>query len=207
MKKIPVYVMLFLFPFFLYGEYTLEIRGAYYRPQSKILREKFGNSWFDFQVETSTFVCENIELFLGVDWIIKRRNFHGYSCYFSEHCCSCHDRDYLRFWLLPFTFGAKYHYFFTPCLSAYLGAGGAVTAVNIERHSYFFKDYAAIVDVGAIFKSGLHFDYGNYTFFDVFVDYFYQQVRLNQWERRVGLDRHVIDLSGLKIGLGLGVYF
>lgn len=203
--KLPFVIILCFLPFLLLAEYTLEVRGAYYHPQSKSLRKRFGNSWYDFQVEASKFLCDNVELWGATDWIVKKKRFRerfDYSFDYSEE-----NRHYTRLWILPLSIGGKYHFFVNPCLSIYLGAGAAVTFLNIHNSSSFSKHHAAEARLGAVLKSGIHYDYGDYTFFDFFVDYFYQRINISHAYRHFRIDSGHLDLSGPKIGLGLGVYF
>lgn len=247
--KSKLFILFFILPLSLFAsDWTLELRGAYYRPVSKKLRESYSGGWLDYQLEASYAYDCNMDIFVAVNWVSKKKKletgyfdiscdssstyYSSYSDYFSSYsyytydysydysysyessyspdsdCCSGHFiHDQKRIWILPLTLGSRYTFHFTPCFELYVGAGACLTFVDIQYDSHHFEDYASKIGMGAVLKSGARYNWGEYTFIDFFVDYFIQEMSLSRSERDLGLDDNHVNLSGLKIGLGIGVYF
>jgi hypothetical protein len=257
------------------SDYTLDVRVAYFRPESKAFKNMFSGSWIDYQVEASKSFCNNVEVWANVSWIQKRKNFHtgyssrscdydsGYSTYYnddsygsdssyysdysycndysyysdysycndysyysdysycndyssySDYSCgsysssssSCCERDYLRAWILPLSLGASYLYCLNPCLHVYAGAGATYTFFRLDRHTPYFSHHLNKSGIGALFKVGARYDANEYLFYDVFVNYLYQRLSFSHSERMWGIDKSNVNIGGLKIGAGIGVYF
>jgi hypothetical protein len=125
----------------------------------------------------------------------------------SDWCYSSEVNRRKQIWILPLSFGSKYFYNLTPRISVYLGAGVVYTYLRIEHRTAYFNEHFSKHGLGAVIKSGLRYDWGKYTFVNLFVDYFHQNFHLSHLEREVSIDRKIMNLSALKIGFTVGVYF
>lgn len=205
MKIRYLFYFILLFPCALFAEnWSMELGAAFYRPQ-KSVKEVYSGGWIDYQLEASRILNCNVEIWAGVNWIAKKHE-ESEDYFSSEGSCSSIE-DKKRIWILPVSIGAKYFYYFTPRISAYVGGGIVYTFLRMERHGDYVKNAHSKHGLGAVIKSGIRYDWGDYTFVNVFVDYYSQKFDLSRSERELGIDRHELDLSGLKIGLGVGVYF
>lgn len=194
-------------------DWTLEVRGAYYQPVSKDLRKVYTNHWLDYQVEAAKRMDYFWELWGGVSWASKQGHTHrsyGYDGYAFK--------DSTKIFVLPVSVGFKLIYPVMPFIDLYAGAGICYSFLKIknfckEHYSYHglshspFKKGIYKNDFGAIFKVGFQWALSDSTFLDFFADYFVQYFHLShKFDRRDVFDRD-IDCSGLKVGLGFGVYF
>lgn len=239
-------LFILLFPLTLFAsDWTLELRGAYYKPVSKKLREAYSGGWIDYQLEAGYFIEDDIDIWVGVNWISKKKKtntghfsissedsyssyydyFYSYdsSYYFPSSYSYSFDDSYSytysdtyyghyiydkkQIWILPLTIGSRYYFCLTPCLNLYVGAGVSLTFVELQFSGYHVHDNASKVGVGALLKSGLRYNWGSYTFIDLFADYFFQEIHLSHSERDLGIDERDVNIGGFKIGLGVGVYF
>lgn len=202
MKRTLILSFLFLLsmtPFLGHAScWTLEVGPSFYHPH-RALTKAYSGGWIDYQLEGSKILNENVELWAGVNWISKRQKNDDYSdSYFDEK---------KQIWILPVSIGAKYYYYFTPCLSAYIGGGAVCTFLRMEYHTYHFHHDSSKQALGAIIKSGVRFDWGNYTFLNFFADYYHQTFHLSHSQREISINRKIMDLSAFKVGCTIGVYF
>ncbi|MBA3721286.1 MAG: hypothetical protein H0W88_02675 [Parachlamydiaceae bacterium] len=201
--KTRLLFILLLLPLTLFAnDWTLEIRGAIFRPSSKILKEKFTGGWIDYEVRASKMLNDNVEVWTGVDWINKKRHLKHEAYYYSSR-----EHAFRKIWILPISVGANYYLCITPCFHVYVGAGICYTFNKLEYHSEHFHDHSTKSGFGAVLKTGARIDSGDYIFYDIFIDYLYQQMPLSHSERSWGIDRSRVDLGGFKFGAGIGVYF
>lgn len=200
--------------------WTLNVRVAYYRPQSKEIKNMYSQSWIDFQVETSRTLMKYLDCWIGVSWTGKQ---HGKTEPFRYYV-----KDKTKFFLLPVSIGLRLIYPILPCTELYLGAGVCYSFLEIRNHfkedgyssscsSYYFKQFGSIPykhhihksNWGGIFKAGVHYTMCDSTFLDIFVDYYLQDFHFSDHseESRQCFFKKNANCSGFKIGAGLGVYF
>lgn len=208
--KAIILLLIFLMPCCLVAkDWTLEVRAAYYRPSSKVIRDAFSSAWIDYQVLASRRVTRYFDVWCEVDWTIKKghssRGYYGF-------------KDRTRAWILPLSAGVRFIYPITCRIQAYLGGGISYSFLKIDNrcedyyYSFFssspFKKHLRRSSLGGVGKVGLIIDTCDNTFIDIFVDYFAQRFHLGHhdiFEEEV-IGKH-FNASGFKIGAGFGVNF
>jgi len=187
-----------------WANWTMDLRIAYFHPSSKEVSKIFSHGWIDYEVEAARRIHEKIEFWAGVDWTHKKGHLHkkpyGY-----------HNSALIS--IVPLSLGFKIVLPVTCNLEAYLGAGASYSFIKIRNHSDFYalelgsrpyKKFAYKETFGGIGKLGLIYTYGKCTYFDFFADY-YSVPAVKFSERQ--FQKRKLDLSGYKLGFGLGVFF
>ncbi|CUI15752.1 conserved hypothetical protein [Candidatus Protochlamydia naegleriophila] len=179
----------------LLSDIRVEARVAYYRPSSKKVKEIYGNGWADYQVELSKGFCDNWRAFVGVSGFSK-----------SGRSLGEHDKTTLR--LIPLTFGVKYVYNYAPCVDIYIGGGAAYSWLRIKDHSSYVHEHVKKSRFGGIAQIGAYYYFNECLFADVFIDYLFQKYDFsNSHSYSRYVERHDVNLSGFKVGAGLGYRF
>lgn len=190
------------------GEWTLEVRGAYYSPLSKMMRKIYSSGWLDYQIEASKRISPLTYLWASVNWASKQ---HGKMWDGSF-------RHQTKIYVLPLSIGLKVSYPILACADVYLGGGVCYSFLNIHNcHPYYcpsdsFSSYPAPHprDIyksawGGVIKVGFYYQLGGHVFLDLFADYFAQHFRASK-HHAMPFQRY-IDCSGFKLGAGFGVDF
>jgi hypothetical protein len=187
-----------------WSKWTMDVRVAYFHPCSKQTTKIFSNAWIDYEVEVTRNLRPNLQLWLGVDWTNKKGHLpkkpYGY-------------HNSTRISIAPIHAGFKAIFPLTCKLDAYIGGGICVSFLKLKNHSDFFRaklgsaPYDKFVtknNVGAITKVGLRYVNGKCTFLDLFADYYCAP---DFKFGRHHFPNRYLDVSGYKLGLGLGVFF
>lgn len=176
---------------------AVEGRVAYFRPTAKKVKEIYGNGWADYQLEISQGFCNNWRLWAGVSGFQKSGHSLGY----------IHHKTSLR--LIPVTLGLKYLFNCAPCVDLYLGAGLSYSFLHIKDHSPFVRENTKKRAFGGIFQVGAYYNFSECFFADIFVDYMYQKFHFSDssYSSDYYVERRDVDLSGFKVGAGLGWRF
>jgi outer membrane protein len=194
-------------------DWTLQVRGAYYQPNSKALRKVYTNHWLDYQVETAKRLDNFCEMWAGVCWASKRG--HTRSAFnYEDHLF----KDKTKIFVLPLSLGFKFIYPILPFIDVYVGGGVCYSFLKIRNcckeydsdrsFSHFhFKKAIYQNDVGAVIKLGFQWAMSDSTFLDFFADYYGQTFRLSHKDNHHNVFKHYVDCSGFKFGAGFGVYF
>lgn len=244
MKHLQLFFALLAFPFFLPAtncipdcecntDWTLEVRGAYYRPNSKKLKKIYSSCLIDYQITLAKRIHPYCEIWAEFDWTIKRSKIHREDYYHFtyggyEGVESRDFNDYTKLSIIPISLGIKLIYPILPCVDVYAGAGASYSFLRIRNHfekdeyssDYYwsfssssspapFKKLIHKEDFGGLFKVGVQYAMSDSTFLDFFADYYLQHFRFSRNEDREdrSLFKHRLDCSGFKFGAGLGVYF
>lgn len=181
--------------------WSAEFRIAWYSPSSHKFRKIYSNSLADYQIELSKKLFGNWDLWLDVDYATKK----GHSTYF-------HDKT--RITIVPIILGARYSFDLCYDFQLYLGAGVNYTFLRIHDDSHYVKKHVHKEQFGGTFKVGLKKYFCDCFFVDVFVDYFLQDFHFSGKDRLSSssgserfVQRHSANLSGFKIGAGIGYTF
>lgn len=224
MKNFTLFFTLLFLPFGLFStdcipdcecktDWTLEVRGAYYQPDSKSFRKVYTNHLLDYQVEAAKRVYDFFEIWGGMSWASKHGHTRRAYGYFDHRF-----KDSTKIFVLPVSLGLKFIYPILPFIDIYVGAGVCYSFLKIKNfckehysdwglsHSPFKKGIYKN-DVGGLFKAGFQFAMSDSTFLDFFVDYYLQRFHLSHKHDRRDVFKHSIDCSGFKTGVGFGVYF
>lgn len=196
-------------------DWTLAVRGAFYQPSSKKLREVFSSTLLDYQVIVAKRVHPFCEIWAEMDWAVKRGRgeTHGYDYYGYDYGF----RDRTRLSLLPISLGAKFIYPVLPFVDVYAGAGVCYSFLRIKntcREDYYdwgysrspFKKEIYKYGFGGLFKLGFQVALCESVFLDFFADYYLQKFDFSRHDHR-SLFKRDLDCSGWKFGAGFGVYF
>lgn len=175
-------------------DFAVEGRVAYFKPSSKKVQEIYGNGWADYQVELSTGIGEHIRLWTGVSGFKE-----------SGRSLGLRDRTTLR--LIPLNFGLKYFFCLTDCTKFYVGAALACSFLKIRDHSDYVQEHTSRTRVGGLFQAGWYYYFNEAFFADIFVDYYYQKFNFSKSQNSYNVERHDVNLSGFKMGGGLGYKF
>ncbi len=203
MKMRHIICLFFLMPIYLFAQnWNLEVGAAHYNAP-KILKDHFSGGWIDCQIEASYLMDDCVELWVGTNWIAKKHKTDEEDSSYS-FCSSEIEKN--QIWILPISAGAKYFFYVTPCASIYLGAGVVCTFMTVTHENYYSKDSFSKNGIGAVIKSGIRYDWGDYTFVNIFCDYYHQVFQLSHSDMQLGYNR-TFDLSGYKAGFSFGVYF
>lgn len=192
-------------------DWTLEVRGAYYYFPNKSIKKIYADHWIDYQVETAKRVHNFVEVWGGISWASK----HGYAHRMYDYY---RFKDSTKMFVLPVSLGLKLIYPILPCVDVYTGFGVCYSFLKIksfckEDYSYYgfsrspFRKCIYKNEFGGVFKIGFQYAMSESTFLDFFADYYTQRFHLSHRRDRRDIFNRVVDCSGFKFGVGLGVYF
>lgn len=179
------------------GKWQTEFRVAYYAPQSDRFQKVYGDSLVDYQFELSKPFYFNWDVWLDVSVATKK----GESSYF-------HDRT--RIWIVPISLGLRYQFELCDFWNLYLGAGFNYSYVQLHDDSYYVKRHVSDWNFGGLFKVGLKKEFCGCYLVDLFVDYLAQDFDPDKKHRSSSygyVEKHRLNVSGFKAGIGLGYQF
>jgi outer membrane protein len=197
---------------------AINFRVAAFLPSSKKVRNIYADAIADYQLEFSKTFCGDWQAFFGVSYAsVKGR---------SLGLC---DRTRLR--VVPLTLGAKYLFCVADNTQLYLGAGVTYSFLKIRDHSDYVHQHISKGHVGGVIQSGLYYTFCNDWFVNVFLDYYFQHFNFSNkhhcdssysddlaFDSGCGcssrhhhsyrnVERHDLNLSGVKTGVGIGYKF
>jgi hypothetical protein len=175
--------------------FTIEGRASAYFPFENKVRRIYSTTWGFYEGEV------DIPLWWGFDGYFSAGYLEN-----TGRSLGLHNKTRLQ--MVPLTWGLKYFLEVMPCLDVYLGAGVVYSILNIHDHSYYVHQHISKNAVGGTAKLGaLYFFYGNW-FIDASVDYFYQRFSFKRsHSEKHYVERHDLDMSGIKLGAGIGLAF
>ncbi len=174
--------------------FEVEAKISAFFPSSKIIRRIYSDAIPYYELEIAKPFCNNWEAWLGVGYLSN----DGYAL-------GCKNKT--SFYLIPVTFGLKYLYSINPCMDLYTGAGACWSFLNNKDHSPFVHKNISDDALGGIFKLGFIYRIKEHVFIDIFTEYLYQHFSFkHHYEDHYTL-RHNLNMSGFKIGGGLGFNF
>lgn len=199
MSKTIIFFLLLLGPLSIIAvDFSVEGRVSYYHLTSKHLRHSFGNGWADYEVQVSTP--------LSCDWKIWA-SVNGFS---REGRSSS---DHLQ--LIPINIGLKYYFPFTYPFQLYISGAASYSFMRVKENSYYFHIDKHKSSFGGLLEGGFDYPVWEGLFVNFFVQGYFQEFDFHNPEfisvygspvTTIPKDIHV-DLSGLKIGVGLGYQF
>lgn len=169
-------------------------RVAYFRPESKKVRKIYADGWADYQLEVFQELCPNWQIWSGISGFSKK-----------GHSLELHDHTKLQ--LIPLSLGLKYIYPFTCNLDGYLGVGACYSFLHIRDHSDYVEQHISRQDWGGVGQIGLYYQAQQGFFINLFADYFYQRFYFHHVDFSHYVQRHNLNLSGWKLGAGIGICF
>ncbi len=221
MKKIILFLAIFIGQLASMQALTVEGRVGYIYPQNKHIRDTYGKSgYLEYEVElgsslNSCLSCCNKEMECG-DNIALWANWSYYSKKGRSSCLR--NRIHMQNWAA--NFGAKYYFDLQNCalnncffdlgscfcdqLYPYLGFGLGVGHVRFSDHGPDVKSHNKL-GFSLLAKSGVEYRFGCNLFLDFFLDYAYNHFSKNHSHRCIS--SREINTGGLKTGIGLGFRF
>lgn len=168
------------------NNFTLEVRGGYFYPQSPTLRDIYKGGGGEFEIELSTKLPLGLSIWGNFNFFQRDSHY-----IFGEG-----DASNIR--LFPLSFGLKETIHFFQNLAVYIGIGPSFTLVRIKEESLFTKEKYHNDNWGFVTKAGLMFYLNEACFIDVFTDYYFTNANVLGTKHNVG---------GLRVGAGLGVCY
>ena len=167
-----------------------EVRTAAFRPSSKLFRRIYGNWEMEYQLEVAKQFndCSDFYGWSSVGFLDKKGH-------------SIPLRDSTRIMMVPLNLGIKYVYSLWSCIDVSLGIGGSCNFVNIKNHTHFLRKRTQKTAWGGIVKSGIRYNFWRSAYLDLFADYTYQHLNFHSSHRKN------VDVGGLLLGAGIGLYF
>lgn len=178
-----------------FSTFSVEARYSAFFPLSSRARDIYKDALPCLELQGNINVTDNIIGFLSAGYIWS-----------SGRSIGLGDKTELS--LIPVVLGGKYLWCISDSLEAYLGAGVAYTWLRTHDHSDFVRKHTHKGTFGGVAQAGFYYHLCNNVFFEGFVDYIYQ--RFHFGDRNEG-NRFVegvnVNLSGLKVGVGVGTSF
>lgn len=169
-----------------------EVRGAYLRPNSSILRDIYGEAWWDIGIEGNVVFCNYFMGFLGLDIIYNEGKSIG----------GCEDTDIT---ILPLSLGAKAT-LACGCIQPYIGIGPKFIWVWIENDTYSLDRRVNFFTVGGVAKVGAYWWFTQCNSLSVFFDYTFAWKKFG-CNPCPNIVNHNVNLSNFMVGIGLGAGF
>lgn len=186
-KKIySLLVFLFLFISSAYGDskWNIKARFAEFIPIDSRFQKIYGRCSPSYEVEVSKILDSDIALWGNLGGYTKKGRTLG-----------LHNETRVN--LVSFSFGGNYVRHLSHHNQIYFGLGAVISNFWVKNHIQFGRQKVSKGVFGGVIKLGLHHFFTDQIFADFFTDYYYQPVHCER----------LIDLGGLKVGLGLGYQF
>lgn len=199
-------------------EWSVEFRIGAYIPTNTKKCDHYSDVWADYQVQIAKRFCNDWQAFIEFDAAQINGNRHHDGIdelgLFERH----HKSD---FWVMPLTFGVKYFFNLCQDFNIYVGGGAAYTFLTRsendrriddvfgERRNHNSDTKGAW---GGVLKTGVIYTFCNSWFVDVFADYLFQKFDFKRRSDPFSTtdfhhNKHTLDVSGFKIGAGIGYNF
>lgn len=185
------------FPFEQFFQNTsIEFKAAGFYPFKERPRRIYATVWPDLGLEVAKIFYDRLQVWLGVDYIFT-----------NGKSTALRKKTHLNF--LPVSLGVNFLFPVNYCVTAYLGAGGVYSNLWLKNHSQFFRKNVNSSGFGGEAKIGLNCCLYDCVNIDTFVNYFYQSFSFKNHKASDGgfIKRNNLDLSGLKLGVGVNVMF
>jgi len=128
---------------------------------------------------------------------------------------SKHGHDHTKLRLVPLSFGLNFLFSIFPCTDVYLGAGASYNFLHIRDNSRYVHRHVSNNAWGGVAKAGICCHLSDRIFFETSIDYVYQRFHFNHsyshsYSHSFSehyIERHDLNLDGLRLGAGLGITF
>lgn len=174
--------------------FEVETKVSAFFPSSKMIRDIYSDVTPYYEFEIAKPFCNDWQVWLGVGYLSN-----------EGHAIGCKNKTSFR--LIPVTFGLKYIYSITDRMNLYTGGGGCWSFLKNKDHSSFVHENISDNALGGIFKIGFIYRVKESIFIDLFTEYLYQHFSFHHHYAKHYTIRHNLNMSGFKVGLGLGFNF
>ena len=190
---------LILTPWLCADAFLIEGKLAYFLPNSSTLREIYGSSWLNSQVEiTHPLTCWPIPL--SAFWSIN---------YLSNCGESIDDQDGTKIRILPISGGLKFRHNLRDDeklrIDFYAGAGARYYFIHVKNSSDFVKRTVNKDGLGWVAQGGLLFFLNCRVCIDLFADYSSKTFDFSSTAPLV--TGHKVNVGGFSAGGGIGFQF
>ena len=185
---------------------SVEGRVAYFHPSSSKVRRIYGDGWADYQLEISKGVYENLRIWAGVNGFSRGGESKG----FHHH--------HTRLQLIPINFGLKYYIPFCTDFNFYLSGAASYSFLRIKDNSHYVHEHTHKNGWGGLVQAGITYDFWRCAYVNLFAEGFFQEFDFHNSHGSSGygsynssssrfIKRHKLDMSGYKLGVGIGYTF
>jgi hypothetical protein len=174
--------------------WNTEARVGYFLPSSSIIRKLFPKGWMDYAIEGS-YRLEDTR------WCAWGNLGYGFK---QGHSIPLYNKKSL--WIVPISLGLAGSFEFPVIpLTLRLGVGASYSWLGTHNQSDIVKSKVNKGAYGFVFKTNLHYLYWRSFYANAFADYSY--TLFNHVNSDGCIQRYKLNLSGVRVGLGLGVEF
>lgn len=187
MNKTNLFVSMFLIaPLFGQGPWVnLQVRGGGYIPLDSMVQQVYGRGGPEVEGEVQVGITDQVGIWANANYFSR-----------TGHSVGLNAPTHLR--LIPLSIGLKGFIPIAQQWELYAGIGGTYSIIHIHDDSLFLTSHINQNRPGFVVKGGFMRGLSDNTFLDVFVDYYYTTMTINNIHRNLG---------GLRIGAGLGLKF
>lgn len=173
---------------------TLQMRGGYFYPTSELMRDIYHDGGGEFEIQASLNLNPKISLWGNFNFFQRNGDLLG--------LC-----DNTRIQIYPLSIGALYIKPIHQRISLYFGMGASYSLLKIDNESPLTMQNIRNIPQnfrenkngwGLVTKTGITLELTDHLFLDVFADYYYTKMDILLISRQV---------SGLRTGIGLGIYY
>lgn len=177
-------------------EVSLEAKGGIFVPLSNNVRKIYNGVIPDVEWELGTRFFQNWQTWANVSYI------------FFEDGRTLGLRDDTNLKLLPLSLGIKYFLPINLNTDFYFAAGAVCSFLWVHNHSKYIPNHLTKITPGAIAKTGFIYRWDEHFFVEGFFDYLYQHFDFSKsYSPSHHVDGHDLNMSGLKFGFALGVFY
>jgi outer membrane protein len=127
--------------------------------------------------------------------------------------------DRTRLQLIPINFGLKIFYPIFCNTKVFIGGAACYSFLRIRDHSEYVRKHTRKEDWGGLIQSGITYNFCDWGVVSAFADYYFQRFDFHStdyssfygsgysYNDHRYIERHSLDMSGYKVGVGLGVTF
>lgn len=173
----------------------VQARASAYFPFERKVQRIYSKIWGFYEGEIDIPICSGFGGFFSAGYLEN-----------SGRSICVKDKTSLR--MVPLVLGLKYFCKLIPQFEAYVSGGVVYSFLNIRDHSPYVHRHISKNAFGGTAKLGLAYYFCSNWFIDASVDYLYQYFRFkDRHEKTHYVERHNLNMSGIKVGVGIGYAF
>jgi hypothetical protein len=174
--------------------WEISLRGAAVQSSSSRFREIYSRWSPEVQLEGARRIWENLYAWANVSYLWN----HGRSDPLGNKT---------RVSLIPLSFGIKCVLPVACNFNVYFGAGAAYSFLHVHDDSPFVRRKTSRQEWGGVLKSGIQYLFCGKYFIEGFADYLFQRYDRNHHRSQHRVQTNRANLSGLRLGAGVGMRF
>ena len=178
-----------------FGDVTIEGRFSAFFPLGSRAREIYNDALPCLELQVATVICDCWQPWFNAGYIWSDGNSIG-----------CGNKTQLS--VVPLSLGINYLFPLCDCVDWYIGAGALYSFLRTEDHSPYVHEHVRKNTWGGTARVGFYYQWTECLFLEGFLDYVYQEFDFSTDEDSDPyVVRNDVDLSALKLGVGLGYRF